>query len=1571
VPAAGAFVLQEGGRMEKQRFHVCAVFACVFSLALLASSSALPLAAQTQSDSLTATTPPDSSLASALLHDAPMMFIENVGQFGKGARFQLRGADRTVWLANDAIWVTVLEPLAASGQPSTNPQNAPAKSPIENRKSEIRNRKGVNLRLSFVGANPQPHLEPFNRLDTHVSYFTGNDPAKWHADVPVWSGVRYKDLYPGIDLEIVGERGQMVQRVIARSGANANTVRLRVDGAERIALDGDRLRVSTVAGEYTLPLLQVTGASVANLARPAISGNQVAAPFARSAIATPQATRDSPSHLAYGTYLAGSNEDEGWGIAVDASGAAYVTGWTYSTDFPTTSGAFTMSNQGFADVFVAKLNAGGTWLHYATFLGGSNRDYGYGIAIDGSGAAYVTGYTESADFPTTYGAFWRIPNGGYDVFVAKLNTTGTSLHYSTFLGGSSDEYGKAIAVDGSGAAYVTGYTDSPNFPTTPGALDETLSGTDAFVVKLTASGASLHYSTFLGGNSSDNGYGIALDSSGAAYITGYTQSYNFPTTLGAFDTTNNDPDAFVVKLNTTGTALHYGTFLGGTYSETGYGIAVDASGAAFVTGWTFSLDFPWTSGSFDTTHNGAYDVFVTKLNAAGTGLIYSTYLGGSATDIANSIAVDSSGAAYVTGWTGSSNFPITPGAFRTSCNGCDNYQNDAFLVKLNATGTAPLDYGTFFGGGLGEFGNSIAIDTNGAAYITGYTYSTDFPTTPDAFDPTFNGEFEDGYVIKLAFTRNIAPVFPTSHTTPSTVMQGGTAYRHFRLIDGNGNPIAGATVALSAGNPATTDANGYFTASIPTSALGGIGSYQVSVQSVTYGGQTYTTNNQPTFTIQVTERRYSNAWSYGASTRAKGGVSAGFIAYLQRTTSGGLEIKLDESNPDITSDDVVLMREDFSDEIGAGGGAGMEKGATISILQVKGGGEATAEFYLRTMGSTETRFPNPYSDNDRKGEGVFLLASTVDSIGQSWPGKPFVASFLKLALDRAAPYSNYVSQQQAGIGAKITPLQLNVGVKGLLGINRSGSLWKDSEIGFDLADVGVSVVQMSTLTDYRSNNEWGLGYESEHSVDWALLSPTAEIGQFKSKMSLFFNNQPAKKVQVELIFDSTTNALKRLELGFSGDGNTSLFGTIEEATAKVSIPASQLGSDRLSRTVNILRLLQAAQETSAAPLQIGSSAMINELNSLLSGLGYADYEFIIDDGTETRLETELGITAIVKIELGPGLSVKKVRRLVRERGVFTNGQFYQTESYAADALVSRAGKSWTDLTVNALSGLWLLVRDAFYSVSQQVSATTGWVLSAISRTATGILYGGAQLNVPAGSQMQQIVVRGAQLRPTQSITVTATGWVPTSGATSMPRRLRTDLAVASGADFAVGGVYEFQPSTLMISPAATLVITYTNEAAAGKDKNRIGMFCWNADANNWQSVAGQTPEPANNKVTASINQLGTYTLGYDITAPQISILAPTNGSTVANLLPPISALITDTGVGINAATVQMQLDGQIVASTFVTSTGQLVYMPTAPLTLGSHTTSISAQDVAGNSASASATFTVEPPYRIRLPIILR
>jgi len=291
--------------------------------------------------------------------------------------------------------------------------------------------------------------------------------------------------------------------------------------------------------------------------------------------------------------------------------------------------------------------------------------------------------------------------------------------------------------------------------------------------------------------------------------------------------------------------------------------------------------------------------------------------------------------------------------------------------------------------------------------------------------------------------------------------------------------------------------------------------------------------------------------------------------------------------------------------------------------------------------------------------------------------------------------------------------------------------------------------------------------------------------------------------------------------------------------------------------------------------------------------------------------------------------------------------------------------------MNALGGLWLLVQDAFNWVSQQISSGVGWVLNILSHTAAGVTQGGAQLTAPSGTQLQRLSPKGARLPLTDPITVTATSWVPSSGTTNAPRRLRPDLAIATGEGFVVGGIYEFQPSTLTLSPAASLVITYTNEAATGKDKSRIGMFRWNESGNNWQPVAGQTPDPANNQVTASITQLGTFALGYDVTPPQITSITPANGTTITNTLPIISALVTDTGVGINPSSVQMRLNGQIVAATFITGTGQLVYIPPTVLPLGSYTVAISAQDVVGNPASASATFNVKGDNNLYLPIILR
>ena len=723
--------------------------------------------------------PSTTTRISAALRSGSVMFIENVGQFDEHARFQVRGGIGTMWLADDAIWVTVLEKPSSPQPPSPNLGEGGAflPSPKFGRGAggEGQPRKGVNLRLTFPGANPHPRLEPFERLDTVVSYFIGSDPDQWHPDVPVWGGVRYVGLYPGIDLEITGENGWMVQRLVAQPGADLSAVRLRVDGADKIDLDSDHLRLTTTVGEFTLPLLQAVAADGSPLLRaaegpgPALSNaegvraNEIITPFSSaSLLPSPSAQTTGASDLLYSTFLGGGGYDYGYGIAVDGSGATCVAGITYSSNFPTTPGAFDMTPNGLWDAFVVKLNATGSALVYATFLGGGSYDYGYGIAVDGSGADYVTGLTYSSDFPTTPGAYNTSYNGGDwgDAFVVKLNATGYTLAYATFLGGSSEDHGSGITVDGSGAAYVTGLTWSSDFPTTPGAYDTSYNGgsyADAFVVKLNATGSALAYATFLGGSGAE-GWGITVDGSGAAYVTGQTHSSNFPTTPGAFDTSYNggDYDAFVVKLNAAGSSLAYATFLGGSGEDHGSGIAVDGSGAAYVTGYATSSNFPTTPGAFDATYNGGWDAFVVKLNPTGSTLTYATFLGGSDGDYGEGIAMDGSGATYVTGWTYSSDFPTTPGAFDTTYNG----GSDAFVVKLNAAGST-LAYATFLGGGSGDGGSGIVVDGSGAAYVTGQTHSSNFPTTPGAFDTTCGGcpTYPDAFVVKLAVGGGVGPDF--------------------------------------------------------------------------------------------------------------------------------------------------------------------------------------------------------------------------------------------------------------------------------------------------------------------------------------------------------------------------------------------------------------------------------------------------------------------------------------------------------------------------------------------------------------------------------------------------------------------------------------------------------------------------------------------------------------------------------------------------------------------------------------------------------------------------------------------
>jgi hypothetical protein len=391
-----------------------------------------------------------------------------------------------------------------------------------------------------------------------------------------------------------------------------------------------------------------------------------------------------------------------------------VTGGTASTDFPT-AGAFQPALAGSFDAFVAKLDSTGSALLYSSYLGGSGQDRGNQIALDSGGNAYVAGFTVSTNFPTTLGAFDTTFNGGGDAFVTKLNPTGSGLTYSTYLGGSvglnATDSAQGIAVDAAGDAYVTGTAESTNFPTTAGAFQPAhAGGTDAFVTKLNPTGSGLIYSTYLGGNGFDQGFGIAIDSIANAYVSGGASSSNFPTTSGVFQPgyAGGNRDVFMTKLNPTGSALVYSTYLGGSGDDFGLGIALDSSTNAYVTGGTASTNFP-TAGAFQPALAGSFDAFVTKLNATGSGLTYSTYLGGSGIEATGAarIALDPFSNAYVTSSTASTNFPTTPGAFQTTLAGGD----DAFVAKIIDIALPPATSGKVTGGGtvnvpggVGNFG---------------------------------------------------------------------------------------------------------------------------------------------------------------------------------------------------------------------------------------------------------------------------------------------------------------------------------------------------------------------------------------------------------------------------------------------------------------------------------------------------------------------------------------------------------------------------------------------------------------------------------------------------------------------------------------------------------------------------------------------------------------------------------------------------------------------------------------------------------------------------------------------------
>lgn len=517
------------------------------------------------------------------------------------------------------------------------------------------------------------------------------------------------------------------------------------------------LMLSLAVALISYSALLLHGQVAASLPKPPISTRAVA-----------PGIRQAAARLDYSTYLGGNSADEARCLAMDAAGNLYIAGSTISTNFPVANAVQAAFNgpASIEDIFITKLSASTGAVVYSTYLGGHGSDHALGISVDALGNAYVTGRTTSTDFPVTTDAYQKTASGE-DAFVVKLNAGGT-VAYATLLGGSGAERGNAITLDSAGNAYVTGKTTSPDFPTTPVALQTTLRGfQDAFVTKLNANGSALLYSTFLGGGSDfDEAYGIAVSAAGEAYVAGGTASADFPT-ASAFQPSFGGGtvffgDGFITKLNATGGAVVYSTYLGGTQGDQTNAIAVDAVGNAYITGVTASTNFPTRNaaqsakaGDCTDIFSNCNDAFAVRLDAAG-GLSYSTYLGGGsrsstangAGDAGVSVAVDAAGNAYVTGTTGSDDFPTVRAVQNTRAG-----NGDAFITKLSAVGA--VVYSTYFGGVGDESAHAIAVTPAGVAAVAGIATSAGLPTTPAAFQATFGGSHEtfsqarDGFVARL------------------------------------------------------------------------------------------------------------------------------------------------------------------------------------------------------------------------------------------------------------------------------------------------------------------------------------------------------------------------------------------------------------------------------------------------------------------------------------------------------------------------------------------------------------------------------------------------------------------------------------------------------------------------------------------------------------------------------------------------------------------------------------------------------------------------------------------------------
>jgi hypothetical protein len=841
----------------------------------------------------------------------PLAFEANEGQGETGVRFLTRGRGFTLNLAATDAALVLKPPRPRRGRTGEAARTG-AGERLERLRSEEEAAAlaATTVRMRFPGASAAPRVVGLDELPGKVNYYQGSDPSRWRTGIATYGRVRYEGVYPGIDLVFHASGEHLEYDFVVAPGADPGAIRLAFEGAEGVAVTaGGDLVVRAGTGElrHQKPLVyQATAAGTRQIiaggyvldgagavrfvvegydrSRPLVidptlvyshflgdvtPGNDSfefgvgiavnaekqaylagASDYWSGTDATVAKLSSSGSTLLWVTYLIGSGFDEAWAIALDASGNAYATGYTTSSDFPTTGGAYKAFLSGSVDAFVVKLSASGT-LVYSTYVGYSaggpgetGYDYGFAIAVNSSGNAYVTGSVHASTFVTILdfpeglpyiGTAWNFGK----MWVFKLNSTGTTLLESVEVGpAASDTLGSGIKLDSSGNVYVSGSTGSSSFPTTAGAIQGGFGGgdRDAVVVKIDNEFTALVYATYLGGATSDFAIGLALDSSGSVYVTGYTNSAAFPSKTPiqpAPPAGLTDKTVFIAKLNPTGTALEYSTFLGGSLldlgsdfaASIGWGIAVDSSGQAHVAGFTQAYDFPRTSGAIQSSLAGDWDAFVVKLDPTGTVLRYSTFLGGHGQDVALGIALDSTGDAYITGATSNrrsdtgaivaADFPTTgpvtlpDGSVQSAYGGGTH---DAIVAKLHDLAPAlhfvtfPTAFpalpasgkvGTPYVGNIGIGGGTppYTVTTISGALPAGLSFGSPVVSgTPEQTQTAlFTAQVQDavGTVVQQSFTVEIqpptvpAPTGPAAGATSVSPMPaftwsattGATAYR--------------------------------------------------------------------------------------------------------------------------------------------------------------------------------------------------------------------------------------------------------------------------------------------------------------------------------------------------------------------------------------------------------------------------------------------------------------------------------------------------------------------------------------------------------------------------------------------------------------------------------------------------------------------------------------------------------------------------------------------------------------------------------------------------------------------------